>query len=314
MAVHEAGTFDCSKQFAELCHREDGVTEAISMETWLGWPWLQQQLGPPGSRALLTEEAARTIWRRLIPEGNQATPGDFVKLYEEVCISCKRATAIQAVLRGRKGRRSAEQTIEKVQGENSEHKATVEARLAPFNPTPSCAVTQALDALTVGPNDVLYDLGCGDGRVLLAAAARGARAIGVEYDVQLVEKARKHVDEAGVADLVSIVHGDACIVDLTPATKIFVYLVPAGLERIGPSLVAAQRRRVAVASYTFTIPSLGQPAQALTAESRAPECRVWLYSPNPTPEAKDVLGVPASGAQEAAPAAVHAVDQKKYQD
>merc|ERR1712098_338955 len=70
--------------------------------------------------------------------------------------------------------------------------------------------------------------------------------------------------------------GDAYLVDLMPATKIFVYLVPAGLQRMAPALDKALRRGVPIASYTFSLPGW-EPVQTFTPEDRSSDCKVRLY-------------------------------------
>ena len=144
------------------------------------------------------------------------------------------------------------------------------------SPSVQGAIHQALEALHVGHNDLLYDLGCGDGRLLLAAAQRGAKALGVEYDTRFVEKALAKIEEFGVSHLAKVICGDAFETDLTPASKIFVYLVPDGLRKIEPSLCAAMKRGTPIASYMFSIPGWSAD-DVLTAETRAAECKVWIY-------------------------------------
>merc|ERR1712098_987857 len=107
-------------------------------------------------------------------------------------------------------------------------------------------------------------------------ARRGARGVGVEYDGKLADRARSTVASAGLEGSVEVLHGDACTLDLTPATKIFVYLVPSGLEVMLSSLTAALTRGVPVASYTFSLPGF-EADRVLTADTRPPQCKVSLY-------------------------------------
>lgn len=266
------GEVQWEKCFAELC-LEIGATGRLNLKEWLQWDWLRSRVGPAGSKALLTNAAAEAIWQRVVGDPGGAAGADhFVELAQVVECECSRAMAIQSALRGRVGRRVAEGA--KV-GQAAQRLAEA-PKLAPFNPTPECAIMQALDALNVGPGDLLYDLGCGDGRLLVAAAIRGARALGVEYDERFVSKAQEMVQEARASELVEVVHGDASSIDLKPATKIFVYLVPSGLQRIAPLLNSALERGVPIASYTFSIPGL-HPTEVLSAETRAPECKVRIY-------------------------------------
>jgi len=258
--------------FHQLCRGSDGDrTTWLSFADWMGWNWLRDRVGPPGSMALLTPEAAEKIWERVVAGGGAGFE-EFLELARAVDAECMRATAIQSLIRGRKGRRKAElassgRPCNAIPGVSP---------LAPFNPTPECAIVQALDALEVGPGDVVYDIGCGDGRFLVAAARRGASCVGVEYDSQLVNRARENASGAGVGCQVLILHEDAATVDLAGATKIFAYLVPSGLQRMQPAFEAALRRGVPIASYTFSLCDW-EASVVLNAPTRAPECSVRLY-------------------------------------
>lgn len=276
--------------FRELCcqvgaaRRDAAVQEEgqrLRMGEWLAWEWLKSRIGPPGSLALLTLAAAEEIWATVVSSKgyDSARACEFLELAREVDVRCGHATSIQALLRGRASRRHADTLKVTGCGEQS-----CGPKLAPFNPTPDSAVAQALDALDVGPPDLVYDLGCGDGRFLLAAALRGARAFGIDYDATFVERARASASKAGVADLVEVVHGDASSTDLGPATKIFVYLVPDGLRLVAPALIAALEGGVPIATYTFSLPGL-EPTQVLEAASG---CKIWVYrDAHPTAAAGD---------------------------
>ncbi|CAK0878613.1 unnamed protein product [Prorocentrum cordatum] len=201
--------------FRQLCG-EEGCRGALSLEAWLAWPWLGERLGPPGTEALLTPEAARGIWARVVATGDGQASGlageeQFVELARAVERESARATAIQSALRGLAGRRRAGRA--QSASEEVADRIPEAPVLAPFNPTPDCAVAQALDALAAGPGDVVFDLGCGDGRLLLAAARRGATGVGVEYDRRFVDRARGALASAGLAEAVRVIHADACSVD-----------------------------------------------------------------------------------------------------
>ena len=101
----------------------------------------------------------------------------------------------------------------------------VGAMEAPFITTPEPVVQAMLDLARIGQGDVVYDLGCGDGRIIIEAArSRGARGVGVEIDEVLVDRARVHARQAGVADRVSIVRGDLFTLDVSPASVVMLYL------------------------------------------------------------------------------------------
>jgi len=97
----------------------------------------------------------------------------------------------------------------------------------PFVATPIELVDRMLDLAELKPGDVLYDLGSGDGRIVIRAAERyGVRAVGIELDSWLVAKARAAAKQAGVADRVEFRNEDAAKADLTGATVVTLYMLP----------------------------------------------------------------------------------------
>ncbi|GAB9475968.1 Protein-lysine N-methyltransferase [Globisporangium polare] len=128
-------------------------------------------------------------------------------------------------------------------------------KLAPFTPSGDGVLGFAMELLQLSAQDVLFDLGCGDARILVhAAQTSDARCVGVEYNAELVAKAKNRVLENGVEDRVTIVHGDALQVDLESATALFLYLVPQGIKMMLPKLEEARRKRVRIVTYVFSIP------------------------------------------------------------
>ncbi len=96
-----------------------------------------------------------------------------------------------------------------------------------FVPTPQEVVDRMLELAEVTKDDVVYDLGCGDGRIVVTAAKRyGCRAVGVDIDPDRVEESLKNVKDNNVEHLVEIIEGDIFEMDLTPATVITLYLLP----------------------------------------------------------------------------------------
>src|SRR6185312_353477 len=93
-------------------------------------------------------------------------------------------------------------------------------------PTPQVVVDKMLDLARVGPRDFVMDLGSGDGRTVITAARRGARAIGIEFNPDMVEYARRSAQSAGVADRASFVKADLFEADLSKATVITMFLLP----------------------------------------------------------------------------------------
>jgi hypothetical protein len=101
-------------------------------------------------------------------------------------------------------------------------------------PTPFTLVDKMLDMAGVTAQDYVIDLGSGDGRMIIAAAKRGARALGVEYDADLIELARRSAAKEGVADKASFVRGDMFEADISQATVLALFLLPDNLRRLKP--------------------------------------------------------------------------------
>src|SRR5690625_2130883 len=122
----------------------------------------------------------------------------------------------------------------------------------PFVPTDDCVLEAMLNLARVGPKDVLYDLGSGDGRIVIAAAERhGARAIGIEIDPHNVADAREYVREADVEDLVDIVEEDIFSVDVGDATVVTLYLLPSVNLKLRPRLLSHLRPGTRIVSHAF---------------------------------------------------------------
>ncbi len=109
---------------------------------------------------------------------------------------------------------------------------------APYVPTVKSVVRQMLETANVTENDVVYDLGSGDGRIpIMAAKEFGARGVGIEIDSALVAKARQKAKEAGVADMVEFRQQDFFDVDLHDATVVTLYLWPEINVKLRPKLL-----------------------------------------------------------------------------
>ena len=106
-----------------------------------------------------------------------------------------------------------------------------------YIPSPRPVVDQMLELAAVGPDDVVVDLGSGDGRILIAAAKNyGARGIGIERDPKMVERSRQNIRDAGVEDLIEIRLGDIFQSDFSEATVVTLYLLPELNDRLLPQL------------------------------------------------------------------------------
>lgn len=126
--------------------------------------------------------------------------------------------------------------------------------LAPYVPSPEAIVDRMLDVARVGPGDTVYDLGSGDGRIVVAAAQRfGARALGFELDDQRFAMASARVRDLGLAPRAQIVHSDLVSVDLRPATVVTLYQLPSVNEMLRPALEQQLRSGARVVTHDFPI-------------------------------------------------------------
>jgi SAM-dependent methyltransferase len=129
------------------------------------------------------------------------------------------------------------------------------AQLAPFDPSPQEVVERMLTIAAVKKGDVVYDLGSGDGRVVIAAAKKyGVKAVGFEIDPGLVKLARENVRQQGVEKLVEIRQQDFMTADLSKATVVTLYLSYDGNLALQPKLMHELRPGARVVSYTFGMP------------------------------------------------------------
>lgn len=124
----------------------------------------------------------------------------------------------------------------------------------PFVPTPMEVVDRMLEAAEVNRGDVVYDLGSGDGRIVIRAAQKyGARGVGVEMDRQLVESARAQAKEEGVDHLVEFRVEDALKVDVSPATVVTLYMLPWFNAKLKPNLQRQLRAGARVVAHDYDI-------------------------------------------------------------
>ena len=125
--------------------------------------------------------------------------------------------------------------------------------LAPFVPTPPDVVERMIRLAGVTAADTVYDLGCGDGRVVIAAALIGAKGVGVDIDARCVAVARANAERAGVEHLVRFEECDALTIDLAPATVVFLYLLHSSTPFVAAHLLRHVRPGTRIVSHTFAI-------------------------------------------------------------
>ncbi len=126
--------------------------------------------------------------------------------------------------------------------------------IAPFVATPLPVVRRMLTLAEVSPGEIVYDLGCGDGRVVIMAAEKfEARAVGVEMREDLVKQALGKISEMGLDGKVKIVHSDMFKIDLTQADVVTLYLTTSANDKVKPKLESELRPGARVISHDYEI-------------------------------------------------------------
>ena len=126
--------------------------------------------------------------------------------------------------------------------------------IAPFVPTPQEVVDRMLELAQVSQEDILYDLGSGDGRIVITAAKRyKAKAVGFEIDPALVKSSQRSIKEAGVEALAEIREEDVRTVDLSPATVVTMYLYPGANLRLRAAIMRQLKPGSRVVSHDFSM-------------------------------------------------------------
>jgi SAM-dependent methyltransferase len=151
----------------------------------------------------------------------------------------------------------------------------------PFLVTPPEIVDHMLRMARVGPDDVVYDLGSGDGRIVIAAAQDfKARAVGIEIDPTLVARSREYARRAGVAERTSFVEQDLFQADLSPATVVTIYLTREVNLRLRPKLRAELRPGTRIVSFNFDMGDWEPTAMTrVEVSGRATPVYLWVIPP-----------------------------------
>lgn len=127
-------------------------------------------------------------------------------------------------------------------------------RDVPFVPTTPEAVDAMLKLADVQKSDVVYDLGCGDGRIVIAAAKNyGARGVGIDIDPGLVRQAKANAAKAGVVDLVRFEENDLFQADIHDATVVTLFLLPTVNLKLRPKLLGELKPGTRIVSNTFNM-------------------------------------------------------------
>ena len=129
------------------------------------------------------------------------------------------------------------------------------ADLAPWVPTPQAIVDSMLELAAVTNRDVLYDIGCGDGRIVITAARRyGTRGVGIDIDKAMIAESERNAKAAGVERQVKFLGMDATKADISEATVVSLYLLPESNALMAPILESQLRPKSRVVCHNYTIP------------------------------------------------------------
>ena len=122
----------------------------------------------------------------------------------------------------------------------------------PFVPTSQALVVEMLKLANVTKDDTVYDLGCGDGRIVITAAKQfGAHGVGVDINPERIQEANENARRAGVADKVKFIEGDLFTADIRPATVVTLYLLPSVNLKLRPRLLSDLKPGTRVVSHSF---------------------------------------------------------------
>jgi ribosomal protein L11 methylase PrmA len=149
------------------------------------------------------------------------------------------------------------------------------ARDVVYVPTPQATVDAMLELANVTAKDVVYDLGSGDGRIVITAAKKyGARGVGIDIDPVLVKQAGERAAAAGVADKVRFITGNLFDAKIGDATVVTLYLLQSINERLRPKLVRELKPGTRVVSHIFNMGPEWPPEQTVTLE----RSRIFLWT------------------------------------
>ncbi len=127
--------------------------------------------------------------------------------------------------------------------------------LAPFVTTPIPVVKKMLELAQVSHNDLVYDIGCGDGRIVITAAVMyGARGVGIDIDPEKVKESENNARKAGVSKKVKFILGDATKMDISEATVVALYLLPESNALLKPKLERELKNGSRVVSHNYSMP------------------------------------------------------------
>lgn len=142
----------------------------------------------------------------------------------------------------------------------------------PYVPTDQAVVDAMLDLAGLKSGDVHYDLGCGDGRIVISAAKRGAIATGIDLDPERIREANENAREAGVAEKVTFIEGNLFDFDFSKADVLTLYLLPSVNLKLRPKILSELKPGTKVVSHAF---DMGDWDAEQTVEVNGSTIYVW---------------------------------------
>ena len=138
------------------------------------------------------------------------------------------------------------------QEKNQDKAGNDKTKLAPYYPTPELVVDKMLSLAGVKPGEKVYDLGSGDGRIVIAAARKyKAQGYGVELDESLVRQSTERIRTLGLAPTAKIIQGDLLLQDYTSADVLTIYLLPVAIEKVTPILEKQLKKGARIVAHDF---------------------------------------------------------------
>ena len=147
----------------------------------------------------------------------------------------------------------------------------------PYDPSPPEVVTEMVRLAAVGPSDVVYDLGCGDGRIVIAAVKRhGARGVCVDIDPERIRESRANARKAGVEDRIRFLTQDLFQTSLTDATVVMLFLWPEINLKLRPKLLRELRPGTRIVSHMHDMGDW-RPEETVRVEALSGERPIYLW-------------------------------------
>jgi predicted RNA methylase len=160
-------------------------------------------------------------------------------------------------------------------------------RLAPFVPSPQEIIERMLEIAQIKPYEVVYDLGCGDGRILITAVQKyRAKSVGVEIDSKIAAQASETIHKLGLQNHARVVRANVFDVDLSPADVVTLYLTTTFNEKLRPKLEKSLKSGARIVSHDYGIRGWN-PVEVEELFIHGRRHRIFLYKVDPAAKKQD---------------------------